>query len=104
MHGGTRAYTHTCTRTQHHPNRARAARPQASQLLLRYPLLLTLATAQVEETCDFLLEELEFGSREELGELLGRHPELLLYGAPTLQVGPARRGPLRRLLSAGCAR
>lgn len=57
-----------------------------SQLLLRYPLLLTLATQQVEATCGFLAAELGFGSREELGELLARHPELLLYGAQTLQV------------------
>jgi hypothetical protein len=76
----------------HPPRRPR----QLNALLLRYPLLLTLAAAQVRATCDLLHDELGFASRRELGAFLRHHPELLVYGAPTLQVRARRRRRLRR--------
>lgn len=59
---------------------------QVSELLLRFPLLLTLGSEQLRASCDLLMAECRFASRTQLGELAGRHPELLLYGAQTLQV------------------
>ncbi|KAI8466005.1 MAG: hypothetical protein J3K34DRAFT_524925 [Monoraphidium minutum] len=58
---------------------------KANAAVLRFPLLLSLSTAQVEATCELLLTRLALPSRASLGELLARHPELLIYGAPTLQ-------------------
>jgi hypothetical protein len=79
---------------------------QLNLLLLQYPLLLTLSTEQLRATCDLLHTELGFASRRELGLFLRRHPELLLYGAQTLQVRPRRqRGPERErgAMAARCA-
>jgi hypothetical protein len=58
---------------------------------LSYPLLLTLSTEQLVATCDLLLQEAGL-SRRQLAVALRQHPELLLYGAPMLQVRLCTRG------------